>query len=104
MKYLFIITGRRWFQKTYGNTYHTVTMEVRNENGDTVYTYKSGQRYGYGNQFIATAVEYLMDAGYLDGIKIYNSGSRESLWRYCDRVGYPEPIINVLDVAREKDL
>jgi len=104
MKYLFIITGRRWFQKSYGNTYHTATMEVRDIDGNTVYTYKSGERYGYGEQFITTAMEYLLEAGYLDGLIHYSHGGTEPLYRYCERMGYPRPIINTIDVAREKDL
>jgi len=104
MKYLFIITGRRWFQKSYGNTYHTATMEVRDENGNTVYTYKSGERYGYGEQFIVTATEYFFKAGYLDGLEYHSNGSIEPLYRYCERMGYPRPIINTIDVQRERDL
>lgn len=104
MKYTFIITGRRWFQRSYGNTYYTATMEVRDMDGNTVYTYKSGKRCGYGDQFVYTAMEYLLEAGYLDGIERYGQGGMESLWRYCDRIGNPRPIINTIDVAREKDL
>ena len=104
MKYTFIITGRRWFQKSYGNTYHTATMEVRDENGNTVYTYKSGERYGYGDQFVVTATEYLFKAGYLDGLEHYAHGGTEPLYIYCERLGYPRPIVNTIDVQRERDL
>ena len=104
MKYLFIITGRRWFQRSYGNTYHTATMEVRDEQGNTVYTYKSGERYGYGDSFIQTAMEYFIAAGYLDGLKQHSNGNTEPLYRYCERMSYPKPIINTIDVQREKDL
>ena len=27
------ISGKRWFQRTYGNTYHTTTVIVNGENG-----------------------------------------------------------------------
>ena len=36
-----VIRGRRWFQKLYGNTYHTVTVVV---NGHVL---KSNIQYGY---------------------------------------------------------
>jgi len=104
MKYLFIITGRCWFQRSYGNTYHTATMEVRDGDGNTVYTNKSGERYGYGDQFVVTATEYLFKAGYLDGLEHYCTGGNESLYLYCERMGYPRPIINTIDVQREGDL
>ena len=103
-KYLFIITGRRWFQRSYGNTYHTVAMEVRNADGDTVYTHKSGERYGYGEHFIQTAVEYLEKEGYLDGLQHYSHGGNEPLYAYCERMGYQKPIISAIDVTRERDL
>lgn len=38
------IHGKRWFQKSYGNTYHTVTVIV---NGEEM---KSGITYGYGTR------------------------------------------------------
>ena len=52
------IYGRRWFQKSYGNTYHTVTVIV---NGEEM---KSGITYGYGNHYLQTADDMLRNAGY----------------------------------------
>lgn len=52
------IYGRRWFQKSYGNTYHTVTVIV---NGEEM---KSGITYGYGNHYLQTAADMLRNAGY----------------------------------------
>lgn len=52
------IYGRRWFQKSYGNTYHTVTVIV---NGEEM---KSGIAYGYGNHYLQTAADMLRNAGY----------------------------------------
>ena len=99
MKYQFIITGRRWLQRSYGNTYHTATMEVRDMDGNTVYTYKSGERYGYGEQFIVTAMEYFIAAGYLP-----EAARTQCITTFCRDNGYPAPIINTIDVTREKDL
>lgn len=53
-----VIRGRRWFQKLYGNTYHTVTVVV---NGHIL---KSGIQYGYGNQYLVTAADLLRENGY----------------------------------------
>ena len=52
------IYGRRWFQKSYGNTYHTTTVIV---NGEEM---KSGITYGYGNHYLQTAADLLRSAGY----------------------------------------
>ena len=45
-----VIVGRRWFQKSYGNTYHTVTIYM--PDGTKI---ESGQHYGYGEQYTQTA-------------------------------------------------
>lgn len=52
------IYGRRWFQKSYGNTYHTATVIV---NGEEM---KSGITYGYGNHYLQTSADMLRNAGY----------------------------------------
>lgn len=52
------IHGKRWFQKSYGNTYHTVTVIV---NGEQM---KSSITYGYGNHYLQTAADMLRNAGY----------------------------------------
>lgn len=53
-----VIRGRRWFQKLYGNTYHTVTVVV---NGHVL---KSNIQYGYGTQYLVTAADLLRENGY----------------------------------------
>jgi len=52
------IEGRRWFQKTYGNTYHSVRI------------FKDGQviahlpyQYGYGDGYLQTALDWLRANG-----------------------------------------
>ena len=71
------ITGRRWFQRSYGNTYHTACILF----GDGVRVHLPKQ-YGYGNQWEQTARAWLKDNGFACSIEV---GS-------------------VLDVARESDL
>lgn len=53
------ISAKRWFQKSYGNTYHVVKAVV---NGKDVVV--SGVTYGYGNHFLTTIADLLRDRGY----------------------------------------
>jgi len=55
------IEAKRWFQKTYGNTYHSVSV------------YKDGEligrvafRYGYGESYLQSAHQILADNGLFD--------------------------------------
>ena len=93
-----LVIGRRWFQKKYGNTYHSAQVFV---NGESVY--KSGEHYGYGDQYLQTAEAWLEVEKYLPGIEHFQSGGTESLWQYCERVGITFRYETV-DVSREKDL
>jgi hypothetical protein len=45
-----VINARRWFQKTYGNTYHSVQVYVNGKFLDKV-----DFAYGYGDQYLSTA-------------------------------------------------
>ncbi len=79
------IIGRRWFQETYGNTYHAVKVYVNDE------ILIKDFCYGYGNQYLQTAIELLQKAG-------YNINTFSDL-RQIE--GFAE---NVTDVSRKKDL
>jgi hypothetical protein len=52
------IEARLWFDKTYGNTYHSVRVEA---NGLSVG--QVGLTYGYGEQYLQTALDYLKRIG-----------------------------------------
>lgn len=52
------IYGRRWFQKSYGNTYHTVRVIVNDEE------FKSDITYGYEDHYRETARQLLEARGY----------------------------------------
>lgn len=80
------IEGRRWFQKSCGNTYHSVTVYVNDE------VLRKDFEYGYGNQYLQTAIELLQANGYND-IKIFS-----------DLRAIPNFIENVVDVQHKKDL
>ena len=81
------VIGKRWFQKSYGNTYHTATVIV---NGEEL---KSEIKYGYENAYLQTAADLLRVNGYevpADNLKAFQM-VRE----------YPH---SVKDVKRKKDL
>lgn len=81
------IFGKRWFQKSYGNTYHTTTVIVNGEE------FKSGIVYGYENAYLQTAVDLLRANGYE-----VPAGNLEAFRMVCE---YPH---DVQDVNRKKDL
>ena len=56
-----LIVGRRWFQHSYGNTYHT--FEIRDIYNKCV-LFKSVSIYGYGNQYKTNALVWLEVHGY----------------------------------------
>lgn len=85
-----VIRGRRWFQKLYGNTYHTVIIVV---NGHIL---KSSIQYGYGNQYLVTAVDLLRENGY-----DIPENTMEALRMLKD---LSENDYEVVDVKRKKDL
>ena len=57
------ITGKRWFQASYGNTYHAVEVVVYNENNNRIIDTIIPEQYGYGDQYIYTALVYLKEHG-----------------------------------------
>jgi hypothetical protein len=85
------IEGRRWFQKTYGNTYHSVRIH---KDGEIVRV--APMSYGYGDQYLQTAHTLLQDLGVIPKTEGYQGTQylRETLgvtW-------------SVSDVGRQKDL
>ena len=91
---LIIITGKRWFQRSCGNTYHSVTVEIRHAKKDTIYL-KSGIHYGYNDQYRQTACDMLIKAGYIKNWHEFCELTRNNRDKF---------VFNVSDVSREKDL
>lgn len=61
----FAVKGVRWFQKTYGNTYHTTYISalidgVWQDIGSTK------MEYGYGDHYQHTAGEWLIENGFIE--------------------------------------
>lgn len=85
------ISARRWFQRSYGNTYHSVDVWVGdNFVGQVPFTY------GYGEQYLQTAHDILVKAGYFAG-----DYSDFTYARMEDRDRF---IIFCQDVERKRDL
>ena len=83
------IEGRRWFQRTYGNTYHTAYIY---KDGECIA--KLGPHYGYGDQFLQTALDWLAARGMAEKGRYGTLYLRETLGGSY----------SVSDVSRQKDL
>lgn len=91
------ITGKRWFQRTCGNTYNAV------------YIYKDGElvadlpmEYGYGDYYIQRAEEWLSNNGFPELQEKNSNGTRKhggTAWMREHGISY-----NVVDVQRQRDL
>lgn len=88
------IEAKRWFQKTYGNTYHSVKVEKCSGEGKNFKKELIGYKpfvYGYSDHYLNTAA------------KILNMPENE-LREYAFR-SYPEKyVITCIDVDRKRDL
>lgn len=82
---MYLITAKKWFQKSYGNTYHSVTVYRDNEFLGYILF-----RYGYGDHYLNTAADIL--------------GISETELRQDIRENPEKYHINVIDVNRKKDL
>ena len=83
------LIGRRWFQKTYGNTYHSVTVLL---DGEPVHN--SGRCYGYGDQYEQTGLDWLQANGHIDRTQHAN-GSHEPMWQYAERADISEEVVRL---------
>lgn len=81
------ITAKRWFNRTYGNTYHTVKVFVNDE------VLESEITYGYGNHYLQTAADILRGNGY--EIPVDNGEAYSVMCKYAH---------SAQDVKRKKDL
>ena len=87
------IHGKRWRQRSNGNTYHTVSIWI-----DGKHVFKSPITYGYDRQYEQTALAWLVDEEYLE---IPNLSS--SLWGLCEDQDIPFAN-EATNVARKRDL
>lgn len=93
------VSGRRWFQTTYGNTYHSYNIYIDGE-----HVHYMPFAYGYGEQYLYNAFQWLRENNKLWGkSKSFTSGPSETPWRYCQRYNI-KLVYEVTDVTRKKDL
>ena len=97
---MFTIIGRRWFEKTNGNTYHSVEV------------YKDGEllgripfAYGYGDQYKQTALDLLVKLGHYPNTEAKHGGYEcYRQFTFSKQSGGDGNFFSVSDVARKKDL
>lgn len=70
------IKGVRWFQKSYGNTYHKVYVSAL-INGAWQELGSSAICYGYGEAHITTAAWWLSEKGFIEIDSYYDLHKRE---------------------------
>lgn len=93
------IIGRRWFQRTTGNTYHTAEIIV-----DGQYVEGVPYRSGSGDCYLHNAFAKLEDLGLVtDRIHRGSAVPPEAPWRWAERKGVRLTSTHA-DVARKKDL
>lgn len=94
------IHGKRWFQKSYGNTYHSVKITIdQAENRIELF---EPFEYGYDRQFESTGIALLRKhTNYLEGIEDDYLSSR--LMEALNSKGV-FIVSSVEDVERKKDL
>ncbi len=94
------IVGRRWFQRTYGNTYHRADVFVTYADGSSD-VYVTDKAYGYGEQYLETARDLLAAKGTLE-VREARYG-RETMREVARRMGITLSY-RAIDVPRERDL
>lgn len=92
------IEGRRWFQRTYGNTYHSARIFIDGE-----LKYETGRHYGYGDQFLQTALDLLREKGDIPPQEYYTNGNPKNYGTLYLRESLGGSY-SVVDVSRQKDL
>lgn len=69
------IECREWFDKSGANTYHSISLWI---NGRQVAS--EGMTYGYGDQYLTTALELLIDLG-------FDFDPKRALWWQLKQLG-----------------
>ena len=95
------IIGRRWFERTNGNTYHSV--EIYDENGKQLARVPFA--YGYGSQYQQTALAECVKLGlYSDERGPHGGHVDYRKFTFSKESGGDGNLFSVSDVKRKKDL
>lgn len=96
------ISGRRWFDKINGNTYHSVDVYVNGKHiGNNPY------EYGYDEAYLQTALKILQDAGIRKKTGEHlTSGADKDYYEFMmDMREHRDKYVKIVsDVPRKKDL
>ena len=98
----FAIKGVRWFQKSYGNTYHTTYISAL-INGKWEDIGSTDKEYGYGEQYLCTAGQWLIENGFIENTPC---GTLTNGYQFNNYQFRADNAIEhfVSDVNRQKDL
>lgn len=91
----YIVKGRRWFQRSMGNTYHSVVV-IDDSTGETL---QSNIEYGSHNQYEQTAASLIEQAKWLP-----ERNKRTPLRKWLEDEHNIKLITSVENVPRKKDL
>ena len=94
------VSAKRWFQSSYGNTYHSVLLSVFDGKKWTEIAVNPFE-YGYGDHYMHTALRLLKDS--LSDKEIDINQGMYTLTRFC-KVNDIQLHDTVIDVKRKKDL
>ena len=62
----FAVKGVRWFQKSYGNTYHKAYLSGLKNGVWQPICHSDNMQYGYGEQYLCTATQLMVEAGLIE--------------------------------------
>lgn len=93
-----VVVGKRWFDRKNGNTYFTALIIVDGKIAGNV-----GPSYGYGDQYVQAAGDFLESKGLIPEREKYSHGGKPALWMHLSDLGV-EYVFTVADVGRKKDL
>ena len=94
------ITGKRWFDRKNGNTYFSCLIWVNSER-----VHHIDYEYGYGNQYLDFATDWLEENEHMPGREYYPGGGGESIFSSARRNPKNFKVAcSVADVGRKKDL
>lgn len=104
MQTVIIVSGRRWFERTNGNTYHTAQIRIVNDDGETCIN--TEREYGYGKQWYWTAMQairkHLAQASHrFPGVETVDA---TKMPEYLKHNGFTLVDSGYVDVPRRKDL
>ena len=97
------VSGRRWFQRSAGNTYCSANILITFTDASTE-SIRVPKQYGYGDFYLQAATDALEQAGYMPGREHASNGSAEPAWRYFRDDRNIPFFYFATDVSREKDL